>query len=200
MTMPTSTIRRLMIRDTGSYFINATPVSGETIAHNDGTNGSPLELFFIKVNMGIRILTEDRPNPGRKKGLPSDTNYDKGRWDSSDVDQNGMQIPIISGTVLFNQNKLEDMKSLGYLYQMTKTKGYKELILNPIPTSDKTVTGTLLGSPMENTAVPALSFYEFGDTGQPIGSINVRIVSMDVRTDASMGERVEVDLDMREVK
>ena len=114
---------QITITDTGKYYIGASVQTNEQIATgDDGVIGDPLTLKNTALALGQTIFTSDPKQSQKYRNDLSTNAYDFGEAETTGVDQ-----PKWTLTAYFNGSDEEDMKDLGRLIFMCKTKGYKEL-------------------------------------------------------------------------
>jgi hypothetical protein len=116
-------VGEVKIKDTGKYSVGASVVDGEKrAAGDDGVAGTELTLNGVQVSLNQNVMTSDDSIVNKKKSNTSTEAYDFGEADTS-----GINIPVwsVQGHIL-RTNETE-MKALGRLLYMCRTKGYKEL-------------------------------------------------------------------------
>jgi hypothetical protein len=176
----------LKIKDTGKWDTDTAANGSEVIAKgDDGSAGTDIILRGVTVDYGLETMTDDNATPGLKNGLKTASTYDYLEWREGDIDQTGLENPVwtISGFLLINDEP--QMKTLGRLTQLVRTKGYKILKSEGSTISDYAL------------AVINYSQYDHGAT-TTIASINVRVTGFKFKHNVSKN-RVEYTLSLKEI-
>lgn len=190
------------LTDTGKQYVGqvSAPAS-EIIAKGDnGVAGTALVLKGADISFTFGVIGDNSPSPGMKRGLPSDTNYDRREWATSETQQNGLESPAIKITGYLKADSQDDMKTLGRLTMMKKTKGYKTL----------GSTGTYSSNPDVDFGECMINYIKYdnvdadsADHGSPtyhttVSSINVRINGMSIKRSRADGTKIVYTLDLTE--
>jgi len=139
----------LQIQDSGYRQV---PTTG---AETDVTNsGTAITLKSVSLTFTADTLINDEPTKQYVDG--DDTN----KFDIGEVDKNGLSFPSWKIDGILDMSNATDQTTLAYLYDLTKTKGYKKLL-----TTDDA----------DNKI-----FLRWTDT-TPVTSINVRIKGINVK-------------------
>jgi hypothetical protein len=107
----------LQIQDSGYRQVPTT--GAETEVTNSGT---AITLKSVSLNVRVGALINDEPT----KQYEDDDSTKK--FDFGEVDKNGLEFPKWKLDGVLNMNVSSDRTTLAYLYDLTKTKGYKKLL------------------------------------------------------------------------
>jgi len=152
--------------DTGKYKVGDSVVSGEKVAFgSDGVAGSKLILKGVELNANFDCMISKEGVPHKKKN-DTDTEI----FEYPEVSDNGVESPSYTISGVLSKNNVEDLKSIGRLIYMTKTKGYKELY-----------------APLDTSRTDLLSYLKYGEreadgeTIKTIDYLSVRIKSLTIK-------------------
>jgi len=166
------------LTDTGKYFLGASVESGEVRAKGDnGVAGTALTIKLSEIGMEDRTIGNEEPSISLKRGAVSDADYDKREFRSGDIDATAIENArwVVKGH--FMTTSESDMKTLGRLRMMTRTKGYKEL-------GSGSATGESSSDPNRFFANPVINYSKYdhfdsaGTVLTTINSVNVRITNL----------------------
>ena len=150
---------QITITDTGKYSVGGTVESGEQIAPGDsGVVGDPLTLKNTNISLGQSVFTSDPKQSQAYKSDVATNAFDFGEVESTGVDQ-----PKWILTCYFSRTDEDDMKDMGRLIFMCRTKGYKEL-----------------GSATGNGFYDLIAYSKYGER-ESDGEVTKTISSVDVR-------------------
>lgn len=156
----------IKILDTGKYSTTSSVISGEKIGFgSDGTAGSLLLLKGVEIDVGHTCTNDETSSPNKVKDNVSTESFEY-----TEVDGTGIEQPLWKISGIFNKKNLDDMKTLGRLTYMTKTKGYK-----------------IIYAPLDSERTDMISYSKYGEREaagesiKTIDSINVRIKSFNIK-------------------
>lgn len=193
----------LQITDTGMKYVgDAAAAASEIIAKGDnGVAGTALTLYGAEVSFDFGVGGDNSPAPGMKRGVPSDTSYDRREWAYADIQQNAIESPSIKVTGVWDATDQDHMIAMGRLVMMHKTKGYKTLGSE----------GTYSANPLLDFAVPMINYIKYDNPDEDsadhtspsylttISSINVRITHLTIKHSRSDSGKINYTLSLTEL-